>query len=234
MSSSAASTPTTPDLGPPSFTNSSTSSVSSAGMRRAPSVRSERRREKFIKVLEGRQAADRAAGMNLSMNGYGYAGGRYGAPNVPVAVAPAVPSTPSRTTGGVDAAELRKLAWSGAPAELRPVAWQMLLVRGMVHSLYRRLLIRLHPLRAQNYLPLPSQPRLTTLSRKRREYAQLVDQAFGRGLSGIEANIWHQIEIDVPRTRPGVPLWSCEVTQRVRALCVICKVTHADAKFAVT
>ena len=29
------------------------------------------------------------------------------------------------------------------------------------------------------------------------------------------SQIWHQIEIDVPRTRPGVPLWACEVTQRV-------------------
>lgn len=27
--------------------------------------------------------------------------------------------------------------------------------------------------------------------------------------------IWHQVEIDVPRTRPGVPLWSCLTAQRV-------------------
>jgi hypothetical protein len=26
--------------------------------------------------------------------------------------------------------------------------------------------------------------------------------------------MWHQIEIDVPRTRPGVPLWSCLTAQR--------------------
>jgi hypothetical protein len=32
-------------------------------------------------------------------------------------------------------------------------------------------------------LPLPTQPRLTTLSRKRKEYSQLVDQYFGRGLA---------------------------------------------------
>lgn len=87
----------------------------------------------------------------------------------------------------------------------------------------------------QNYLPLPHQPRLTTLARKRREYAQLVEQAFGRGMTPADAQvssmkvsvqddsdfplvvaqIWHQIEIDVPRTRPGVPLWACEATQRV-------------------
>ena len=27
--------------------------------------------------------------------------------------------------------------------------------------------------------------------------------------------MWHQIEIDVPRTRPGIPLWSCLTAQRV-------------------
>lgn len=82
----------------------------------------------------------------------------------------------------------------------------------------------------QNYLPLPTQPRLTTLNRKRKEYSQLVEQYFGRGLASLDqqvrqallaarctdtAQIWHQIEIDVPRTRPGIPLWSCITAQRV-------------------
>ncbi|KAK4685873.1 TBC1 domain family member 2, partial [Tremellales sp. Uapishka_1] len=68
--------------------------------------------------------------------------------------------------------------------------------------------------RVKNYLPLPSQPRLATLTRKRKEYSQLVDQYFGRGLQALDQQIWHQIEIDVPRTRPGVPLWSCITAQR--------------------
>lgn len=58
------------------------------------------------------------------------------------------------------------------------------------------------------------QPRLTTLSRKRKEYAQLVEQYFSRGQESLDQQIWHQIEIDVPRTRPGTLLWSCAVTQR--------------------
>ncbi|EIW73335.1 hypothetical protein TREMEDRAFT_70952 [Tremella mesenterica DSM 1558] len=119
---------------------------------RRRSMRTERRREKFAKVLRG---------------------------NV-------------EDGGGVDLAELRRLAWSGVPEEVRPIVWQLLL----------------------NYLPLPSQPRLTTLSRKRKEYSQLVDQYFGRGLSSLDQQIWHQIEIDVPRTRPNVPLWSCTTAQR--------------------
>ncbi|WVQ76188.1 hypothetical protein IAR50_005850 [Cryptococcus sp. DSM 104548] len=94
--------------------------------------------------------------------------------------------------GGVDLGELRRLAWSGVPQEVRPIVWQLLL----------------------NYLPLPAEPRLATLSRKRREYEQLVDQYFGRGIAALDQQIWHQIEIDVPRTRPGVVLWSCETTQR--------------------
>ncbi|WVR03599.1 hypothetical protein IAU60_000591 [Kwoniella sp. DSM 27419] len=122
------------------------------GLGRQRSVRTERRREKFARILKGREGDG----------------------------------------GGVDLAELRKVAWSGIPSEVRPIAWQLLL----------------------NYLPLPSQPRLATLGRKRKEYSQLVDQYFGRGLAALDQQIWHQIEIDVPRTRPGVALWSCIQTQR--------------------
>ncbi|WVW81810.1 hypothetical protein I302_103807 [Kwoniella bestiolae CBS 10118] len=96
------------------------------------------------------------------------------------------------TNEAVQLGELRKLAWNGVPEEVRGVVWMLLL----------------------NYLPLPVQPRLTTLNRKRKEYTQLVDQYFGRGLSSLDQQIWHQIEIDVPRTRPGVALWSCVQTQR--------------------
>lgn len=66
----------------------------------------------------------------------------------------------------------------------------------------------------QNYLPLPEAPRLATLTRKRREYAQFVQQYFGTEGAALDQQMWHQIEIDVPRTRPGVALWSCPATQR--------------------
>jgi len=45
----------------------------------------------------------------------------------------------------------------------------------------------LNPL--QNYLPLPTQPRLTTLTRKRREYSQLVKHTFSRGLGGLDQQV---------------------------------------------
>jgi hypothetical protein len=59
------------------------------GRTRSGSIRTERKRERFAKVLRGR-AAERG--------------------------------------GGVDPVELRKMAWAGIPEELRPIAWQMLLV----------------------------------------------------------------------------------------------------------
>ncbi|KAF9459810.1 rab-GTPase-TBC domain-containing protein [Collybia nuda] len=92
----------------------------------------------------------------------------------------------------VNIAELRKLAWAGIPADLRPMAWQLLL----------------------GYLPLPTPLRPTTLARKRGEYLSLVELAFSRDREGLDQQIWHQIEIDVPRTRPGVRLWMHEATQR--------------------
>ncbi|KAF8635225.1 hypothetical protein AX17_004000 [Amanita inopinata Kibby_2008] len=92
----------------------------------------------------------------------------------------------------VNIVELRKLAWAGIPADFRPMAWQLLL----------------------GYLPLPTPLRSSTLARKREEYLSLVQVAFARDKEGLDQQIWHQIEIDVPRTRPGVRLWMYATTQR--------------------
>ncbi|KAJ3507632.1 hypothetical protein NLJ89_g6192 [Agrocybe chaxingu] len=92
----------------------------------------------------------------------------------------------------VNIGELRKLGWAGIPSDLRPMAWQLLL----------------------GYLPLPTPLRSSTLTRKRGEYQNMVDLAFARGKEGLDQQIWHQIEIDVPRTRPGVELWMHAATQR--------------------
>lgn len=77
-----------------------------------------------------------------------------------------------------------------------------------------------NPFLFQGYLPLPTPLRSSTLARKRGEYLSLVEVAFARGRDreGLDQQIWHQIEIDVPRTRPGVRLWMQESTQRVRTL----------------
>lgn len=88
--------------------------------------------------------------------------------------------------------ELRKLAWAGIPTDLRPVAWQLLL----------------------GYMPLSAPSRSSTLARKRAEYHSMVETTFARGRDGLDQQIWHQIEIDVPRTRPGVQLWMLEATQK--------------------
>ena len=57
--------------------------------------------------------------------------------------------------------------------------------------------------------------RSSTLARKREEYGSLVEVTFARGKEGLDQQIWHQIEIDVPRTRPGVRLWMNGCTQKV-------------------
>jgi hypothetical protein len=70
-------------------------------------------------------------------------------------------------------------------------------------------------MRSQGYLPLPASLRAATLARKRSEYLSMVQLAFARGKDGLDQQIWHQIEIDVPRTRPGIELWMHAATQRV-------------------
>jgi hypothetical protein len=113
--------------------------------------------------------------------------------------------------------DLRDLAWSGVPSEVRAMTWQVLL----------------------GYLPTSSERRVATLDRKRKEYLEGVRQAFERGTSGntssvtagitgasaipstirgrgrgLDEAIWHQISIDVPRTNPHLPLYQYEATQR--------------------
>lgn len=101
--------------------------------------------------------------------------------------------------------ELRNLAWSGVPQEVRAITWQLLL----------------------GYLPTNSERRIATLERKRKEYLDGVRQAFkqsnspvkppssttGRG-RGLDEAIWHQISIDIPRTSPHIKLYGYETTQR--------------------
>ncbi|KAL2258402.1 hypothetical protein VTK26DRAFT_8309 [Humicola hyalothermophila] len=98
--------------------------------------------------------------------------------------------------------DLRSLAWSGVPEEVRAMTWQLLL----------------------SYLPTSSERRVATLERKRKEYLDGVRQAFekgggtsapsGRGGRGLDEAIWHQISIDVPRTNPHIELYGYEATQR--------------------
>lgn len=110
-----------------------------------------------------------------------------------------------------DIAELRKHAWAGIPAEVRPIAWQLLL----------------------GYLPAVSSRRVSVLARKRQEYTDAVKQAFARGEASLDAALWHQIKIDVPRTNPGVPLWQFASTQAVSFESIKCLVWVADELYRV-
>ncbi|MBW0468985.1 hypothetical protein O181_008700 [Austropuccinia psidii MF-1] len=95
-------------------------------------------------------------------------------------------------TNTIDVSALRKLSWSGIPNKLRALVWKILL----------------------GYLPLPESQRVPVLSRKRQEYLDAVRLAFLKGPQSLDQSIWHQINIDVARTNPGVSLWQLPATQR--------------------
>ena len=72
------------------------------------------------------------------------------------------------------------------------------------------------------YLPTSLDRRQQTLTKKRNDYEEYVQQAYGRGETGLDHAIWHQIHIDVPRTHPGIPLFQNERIQKVRVSLVGC------------
>lgn len=88
---------------------------------------------------------------------------------------------------------LRRLAWRGVPAALRPLVWKLLL--GIV--------------------PLSRARRAEVLASKRAEYRGNVPTFMGAEKSDAECGTLHQIAIDLPRTAPGVAPFACP---RVRAL----------------
>lgn len=89
----------------------------------------------------------------------------------------------------VDLEKLKKMAWNGIPSELRPISWQLLV----------------------GYLPTNSDRRVSQLGRKRQEYLDLIKQEFSKEK---EAQTWHQIKIDIPRTSPRIKLYQHDTTQR--------------------
>ena len=67
----------------------------------------------------------------------------------------------------------------------------------------------------QAYLPANSDRREATLSRKRKEYEDYVEQTFGNGIDSLDQGLIHQIHIDIQRTNAHIPLYQSGVTQQV-------------------
>mmetsp|Transcript_20264 Transcript_20264/g.47319 ORF Transcript_20264/g.47319 Transcript_20264/m.47319 type:complete len:357 (-) Transcript_20264:172-1242(-) len=111
-------------------------------------------------------------------------------------------------TDTVDLAQMRELLWSGAPEpfpKVRAEAWQMLL----------------------GYLPPVRDRQAQGLAKKRGEYEELKrrhyqglesldgDDDGRRGPSDSDDAILRQIRVDLPRTSPGLPLFSHPRIQRL-------------------
>lgn len=95
----------------------------------------------------------------------------------------------------VDLSALRRLAWNGVPAKYRADVWQMLL----------------------GYLPTNKDRRSPALSRKRKEYSELVHTYFTVTLSDRtkqDEDNHGQILIDLPRTSPNVAFFQQSIVQK--------------------
>lgn len=86
--------------------------------------------------------------------------------------------------------ELRQISWNGIPKPHRSVVWKLLI----------------------GYLPANSKRQEPLLRRKRKEYRDGLSHIFSSQHSR-DIPTWHQIEIDVPRTNPHIPLYQFKSVQ---------------------
>ena len=80
--------------------------------------------------------------------------------------------------------DLRQLSWNGIPKPNRPIVWKLLI----------------------GYLPANTRRQESLLKRKRQEYTEGLKHTFSDEHSR-DIPTWHQIEIDIPRTNPHIPLY---------------------------
>ncbi|SCV03657.1 LAMI_0H09912g1_1 [Lachancea mirantina] len=96
-----------------------------------------------------------------------------------------------KNSSQIDLHELRKLSWNGVPMIHRPHVWKLLI----------------------GYLPANVRRREALLSRKRQEYREGVKLVFSEKHTR-DIPTWHQIEIDIPRTNPHIPLYQFQSVQQ--------------------
>jgi len=96
----------------------------------------------------------------------------------------------------IDLESLKKICWTGIPGEVRAVCWKILL----------------------GYLPANADRRDATLARKRNEYFDCIPKYYDipdEERTETELKILRQIQIDVPRTNPAVPLFQQPLVQKL-------------------
>ncbi|KAJ8923737.1 hypothetical protein NQ315_010318 [Exocentrus adspersus] len=87
--------------------------------------------------------------------------------------------------------ELSKLSWSGIPVKVRGITWRLL----------------------SGYLPINLERRNGVLERKRQDYWTLVEKYYYTEHDETNRDIQHQINIDVPRMNPSIPLFQQRTVQ---------------------
>jgi hypothetical protein len=93
----------------------------------------------------------------------------------------------------VELEQLRKNCWLGIPHSLRPLAWRIL----------------------SGYVPTHAARREVTLTKKREEYWNFVEQYFHTRYDEQHSSTFHQISIDVPRMSPLIPLFQQKPVQEI-------------------
>ncbi|SCU85517.1 LAFA_0D16138g1_1 [Lachancea sp. 'fantastica'] len=91
----------------------------------------------------------------------------------------------------INLSELRRLSWNGVPLLHRPQVWRLLI----------------------GYAPANIKRQNTLLQRKRQEYRDGVALVFSKEHTR-DIPTWHQIEIDIPRTNPLIPLYQFPLVQQ--------------------
>ncbi|ESN94115.1 hypothetical protein HELRODRAFT_121441, partial [Helobdella robusta] len=96
-------------------------------------------------------------------------------------------------TPSLDLDELKKLSWSGVPSKFRPIVWKLLC----------------------GYLPAAQDRQGIILDKKRQEYHNYLEQYYSTRHQEIHQETHRQIQIDLPRMCPSIPLFQQETVQQI-------------------
>ncbi|KAK8800552.1 hypothetical protein WA158_006870 [Blastocystis sp. Blastoise] len=113
----------------------------------------------------------------------------------------------------IDIKALKEVAWTGVPSKYRAETWKLLL----------------------GYMPVVRDRQQMTIERKRKEYLECIPRYYDtKDVEGtdLDRTTYRQIDVDMPRTAPDIPLFhEEEIQNRLKRLLYIWAIRHPGSGY---